>query len=249
MVMTADDQDPVQTDIYTPCVHQYPWAQDVYLAFPSPYRRYDGCDSYGRDQRGQPGEHHNNDGPVEIACAVSRDGMHFDRFRAPYVPLGRIGEVDGGSMYMNCGMVRRGDDIYQYYGGTPFTHGDYELERDCYVGAIRRVVQRLDGFVSADAPHTGGEIVTPLLRFMGSRLQLNVDCSALGEVWVELLNERSLPIKGFTMDDSVSVDRNGVAQEVWWKQGPDVAKLVGQPIRLRIRMRSAKLYAFQFVDW
>jgi hypothetical protein len=181
MVMTADDQDPVQTDIYTPCVHQYPWAQDVYLAFPSPYRRYDGCDSYGRDQRGQPGEHHNNDGPVEIACAVSRDGMHFDRFRAPYVPLGRIGEVDGGSMYMNCGMVRRGDDIYQYYGGTPFTHGDYELERDCCMGAIRRVVQRLDGFVSADAPHTGGEIVTPLLRFMGSRLQLNVDCSALGE--------------------------------------------------------------------
>jgi len=75
-----------------------------------------------------------------------------------------------------------------------------------------------------------------------------VDCSALGEVWVELLDERSLPIEGFTMDDAVSVDRNGVAQEVWWRQGPDVKKLAGRSVRLRIRMRAAKLYAFHFVD-
>ena len=57
-----------------------------------------------------------------------------------------------------------------------------------------------------------------------------------------------LPSEGFTMDDAVSVDRNGVAQEVWWKQGPDVGKLTGLPLHLRIRMRAAKLYAFQFVE-
>ncbi|MFH1006653.1 MAG: hypothetical protein V1800_04010, partial [Candidatus Latescibacterota bacterium] len=215
IVMAADDLDPPMTDLYTPCVHAYPWAEGVYLAFPSPYRHYDGYDSHGRDQRGTPGKHHGNDGPVDIACAVSRDGVLFDRFRTPYVPLGRIGEVDGGTLYMSAGMVRRGDEIYQYYGGTPFTHGDYELERDCYAGAIRRVVQRLDGFVSADAAYSGGQIITPQVKFEGTHLQLNVDCSALGEVWVELLDERALPIEGFTMDDAVSVDRNGVAQEVW----------------------------------
>ena len=248
IVMATDDLDPPQTDLYTPCVHLYPWAQDVYLAFPSPYRHYDGLDSYGRDQRGQPGKHHNNDGPVDIACAVSRDGVRFDRFRTPHVSLGRIGEMDGGAIYMGWGMIRHGDEIWQYYGGEPYTHGDYEMERDCYQGVIRRLVQRLDGFVSADADYTGGEIITPLLRFEGACLQLNVDCGALGEVWVELLDERSLPIEGFTMDDAVSVDRNGVAQEVWWKAGPDVGKLAGRPMRLRIRMRAAKLYAFQFVD-
>ena len=255
IVMASDDLDPPQTDMYHPCVHQYPWAQDVYLAFPSPYRHYDrfdswwhpdyeAFDSHGRDHRGQ----YKIDGPVEIACAVSRDGVCFDRFRAPYVSLGRIGEVDGGSMYMGLGMVRHGDEIWQYYGGLPTTHGDYDLKRNRYLGAIRRVVQRLDGFVSADADYTGGKIITPPLQFEGVRLQLNVDCGALGEVWVELLDERSLPIEGFTMDDAVSADRNGVAQEVWWKQGPDVGKLAGRFVRLRIRMRAAKLYAFQFVD-
>ncbi len=149
---------------------------------------------------------------------------------------------------MSWGMVRRDDDIYQYYGAMPSTHGDYELKRDCYIGAIRRVVQRLDGFVSADARHTGGEIVTPRVRFEGTRLRLNVDCSALGEVWVEPLDERNLPIEGFTMDEAVGVDRNGVALEVWWNQGPDAGKIAGRSVRPRFRMRAAKLLGFQFVD-
>ncbi|MCK5733406.1 MAG: hypothetical protein KAI38_04425 [Candidatus Latescibacteria bacterium] len=62
-----------------------------------------------------------------------------------------------------------------------------------------------------------------------------------------LLWDRASALGCFTMDDVVSVDRNGVAQEVWWKQGPDVSKLSGKPVRLRMRMRAAKLYAFQFV--
>jgi hypothetical protein len=33
-----------------------------------------------------------------------------------------------------------------------------------------------------------------------------------------------------------------------WNGRTDVSALAGKPIRLRIRMRSAKLYAFQFVD-
>jgi hypothetical protein len=77
---------------------------------------------------------------------------------------------------------------------------------------------------------------------------LNVDCGALGEVWVEFQDADKKAIPGFRMEDSVSVDRNGTAQEVWWKGGPDVSKLAGKPVRMRIKMRSAKLYAFQFIE-
>ena len=48
------------------------------------------------------------------------------------------------------------------------------------------------------------------------------------------------------MKDAVSVDMNGVDQAVWWKQGPDVGRLAGRPVRLRVRLRAAKLYAFRF---
>lgn len=106
----------------------------------------------------------------------------------------------------------------------------------------------MDGFVSVDADNAGGELVTPPLIFRGGRLQLNIDCGALGEAWVEIQSPDGVPIKGYSLDECVSVDRNGVEQPVWWHKGPDASPLSGKPVCLKIKMRSAKLYAFQFVE-
>ena len=113
---------------------------------------------------------------------------------------------------------------------------------------IWQAKQRLDGFVSVDAGSDDGWLVTPPIAFEGSRLQLNIDCGAMGEAWVELQDETGKPLPGYDFDNAVSVDRNGVAQEVWWRGGPDVGSLSGRPIRMRVTMRSAKLYAFQFAE-
>jgi len=146
-------------------------------------------------------------------------------------------------------MLRRGDEIWQYYFGTRRTHEEKEqAEKAGRVGeGIFRTVQRLDGFVSLDAGQRGGEFTTPVLTFAGSRLVLNAACHGLGEIWVEIRDDAGQPIPGFRQTDAVSIDRNGTAQEVWWKQGPDVSALAGRPVRLRFVMRSAKLFAFQFI--
>ena len=246
IVMSAAKSDPPLTGIYSPNVHIYPWADNVYLAFPEVYRVRDRIDSYGRDERGREGTV--NEGPLDIAVAGSRDGIAWHRFHTPYVRLGFRGEVDSGTMYMGVGMIRRGAEIWQYSSVSPLTHHGRFKRLPGTEGGIRRLVQRLDGFVSADATPDGGEITTPLFLFSGSRLQLNVDCSALGEVWVEILDEEGRPVPGYTMDEAVSVDMNGVAEEVWWRHGPDLNGLAGKPIRLHFRMRSAKLFSFQFVD-
>ena len=239
-VMTGDERDPPATDVYTPCVNPYEWASDATFAFPAVYRHYDGQDSHGRDHRGQ----HRKDGPVEVQLAVSRDGVTFDRFRTPYVGPGLMEEPQlGGTVYMGVGLVRRGSFVYQYYTERACTHGFADPEM-----RIWQAKQRLDGFVSVDAGPEGGHLVTPPIEFEGNRLQLNIDCGAMGEAWVELQDETGKPLPGYTFDDAVSVDRNGVAQEVWWRRGPDVDSLSGRPVRLKIKMRSAKLYAFQFVE-
>ena len=239
-IMTGDERDPPATDIYTPCVNPYVWADDAIFAFPTIYRHYEGQDSHGRDDRGQ----HNNGGPLDVQLAVSRDGVTFERFRTPYVGLGLMDEPQlGGSVYMGVGLVRRGNFIYQYCAEGACTHGQYE--RDVRLWQAK---QRLDGFVSVDAGPDGGWFVTPPIVFAGSRLQLNIDCGATGEAWVELRDETGKPLPGFTFEECVSVDRNGVAQEVWWRGGPDVGSLSGRPVRMRVTMRSAKLYAFQFAE-
>jgi len=242
-VIKSDSLDPEYTDIYTPNVHIYPYAGSrVYLAFLPVYRRYKNFESFGRDTRGE----YKNDGPIEIQLAVSRDGINWKRYHEPYIPLGRNNEMDGGCLYFGVGMIRQGDDIWQYYTGSPWTHGSYPYQPELS-NAIFRVVQRLDGFVSVNSSHNGGEIVTHPLIFEGNRLHLNIDCGAMGEAWVEIQDTSGIPIPNYHIDDCVSVDRNGITQEVWWKKGPDVGGLSGTPVRLRIKMRSSKLYALQFI--
>ena len=240
VIMAGDESDPPATDVYTPCVNPYEWADDAVFAFPAVYRHYEGQDSHGRDDRGQI----TNDGMVEVQLAVSRDGVTFDRLRTPYVSPGMMVEPQlGGMVYMGVGLVRRGNYIYQYYAEGACTHGHYD--RDVHIWQAK---QRLDGFVSVDAGPDGGWLVTPPIEFAGRRLLLNIDCGAMGEAWVELQDEAGEPLSGYTLEDAVSVDRNGIAQEVWWRGGPDLGSLAGRPVRMRIRMRSAKLYAFQFAE-
>ncbi|MDP6361471.1 MAG: hypothetical protein QF473_40550, partial [Planctomycetota bacterium] len=209
---------------------------------------------HGRDHRGL----RSNDGLFETHVAVSRDGMDFTRYRTPYVGpglitdrAGREGALDSGFICMALGMIINGDEIWQYYQGCRRTHMSREdAEKYRLHGeGVFRLVQRLDGFVSADAGHEGGELVTPTLSFKGDRLYLNAECSGLGEISAEIQTGDGKPAEGFSMDDAVTIVRNGTRQEVWWKDGPDVTALSGKPVRLRFRMRSAKLFALQFASY
>lgn len=245
---SCDESDPPDTDLYCPCVHQYPWADDAYFAFVNPYRHYPVADTsdttlQGKDERGR----YRNDGTLDIQLAVSRDGVFFTRpDRQPYVPLGMAGAWDGGQLYMGLGMLRVGDEVWMYYTGTSHTHGAYDAEEGRREGGIGRLVQRLDGFISADAAYEGADFTTPLLTFSGAHLRLNVDCSALGQVWVELRDEKNQPIPGHTLAESIDVDRNHIAAPVRWREREHAGELAGRPVRVHVKARASKLYAFQF---
>lgn len=250
LALACDESDPPDTDLYTPSVERYPWAAEAYFSFTTPYRHYPVGDTSdttltGRDDRGR----HANDGPIEVQLAVSRDGINWSRpDRRPYVPLGLAGSFDGGQTYMSLGMIRKGDDIWQYYTGLSHTHGAYEASTHAPSGAICRLVQRLDGFISADAAYEGAEFTTPVLRFSGDHLELNANCSALGEIRVEIRDEDNVPIPGYTVQESLSVDRNHITAPVRWLGHDDVSELTGRPVRLHFELRACKLYAFQFLQ-
>ncbi|MBL8174197.1 MAG: hypothetical protein JNK48_05980 [Bryobacterales bacterium] len=213
--------DRANEDIYTPNVQQYAWADDAYFAFPSIFRH-----------TAPPGsEQIPMAGVLEVQCAVSRDGIAFDRMdRRAYVPLGLSGDYDSHNAFLGLGMIRRGGEIFQYYAGGGTDHASSQPGRS----ALLRLVQRLDGFVSAGAGTAGGEFVTPLLRGGGGRLLLNIDTGATGSAWVEALGEGlSVP--------SERIVANGTAFEVKF-----IHALPAQPLRLRFKLDNARLYAFQF---
>lgn len=235
--------DPDETDIYCPCVNQYPFADDTYyLSFMPLYRHYPEGDTQdtaqaGVDARGRV----SNDGPIDVRLAASADGIHWTRpDYSAYLPLGL--DWDSGCVYVAPGIFRDGDNLRQYYVGFPVTHGHNTG------GRVGMITQRLDGFVCAQADYNGGAFTTPLLRFQGDILTLNIDCSALGDAAVEIRDQHNQPIPGYELDACIPVDLNRLRATVAWRNGPSVAALAGRPVSLHFRMRDCRLFAFQFVE-
>ena len=243
-VLTADEIDPPGSDIYHHNVYQYPYAADAYFMFPFTYQHF---------RSGETGV--GNDGVNDAQFCASRDGIRWMRYgRQPYISRGLPGEPDCGIVSATPFHIRKGNYLYQYYSGWPWTHGGFrtlsQQQRQDKANWDRQhygvVVQRLDGFVSADAPYTGGRLVTPPLVFRGNRLELNIDVAAMGAARVEIQDKDGNPIPEFTLDDCDRILMNDVSYTVRWQDDPDVSQLAGRPVRLKFDMRSAKLYAFQF---
>ncbi|MEI9894595.1 MAG: hypothetical protein WDN28_12095 [Chthoniobacter sp.] len=96
---------------------------------------------------------------------------------------------------MGFGMIRRGPWLHQYFVGWPYTHGQPEIwERDPATreawygrekGGIYCATQRVDGFLSMDAPNSGGTLTTRPMTFQGDRLRLNVHTTvAAARAWL-----------------------------------------------------------------
>lgn len=187
---------------------------------------------------------------LDDRLCVSRDGLRFNRLgdRKSFIPLGLSGTFSSKWTWSLPTPIRMGSELWLYYYGDNQDHdGFVDPAASSRKTAIDRAILRLDGFVSADAAYTGGEIVTPLLTFAGSRLELNVDPGAGGSVRVELLDERDQPIRGYTRDDATALFVNSVSVPVTWGANDSVTELAGKPIKIRFLMRDCKLYAFQFV--
>ncbi len=245
VVMHTDNDDPPDSDLYTPLVHKYPWAPETYLAFPPLYRHYpDKTENIPNPNSWNTRGGVSNDGPIASELAVSRDGVHWKRFRRAYIRQGIIGEQDGGGdIRMGLGMIREGKYITQYYMGKGYPH---KLRKEPPFTAVFRARQRLDGFAAARFSNDGGWIITPYLKFRGDRLAVNTDCGARGEVWMEIQNTQGTGIPGFTLSECISADRNDTEQEIRWRSGAEVSSLQDKPVRLRIFARSADLYGFRF---
>lgn len=113
---------------------------------------------------------------------------------------------------------------------------------------LRRYSLRLDGFSSVRAPHGGGELITRPLVFSGRELEMNYATGAAGSMRVELLDENDTSIPGFSLADAVDVFGNRISGRAKWKDGVDVGRLAGTPVKLRFVMRDADLYSIRFVD-
>ena len=238
-ILEPDFDDPEDADmwgggLYDTAAVKYPLADDAYFIFTAAY-------------------YHTTDA-LDIQLATSRDGIHFTRWREPFVRLGPDGAFDSLMLYMGVGVLPIGDELRLYYTGYDQPHDKVTGEE--YRPAIGSALLRLDGFVSQDAAGTplnppagggneGGWLTTLPFIVEGNHLEVNMDGSARGWLKVEILDEGMQPLKSFTEAEADRLGGSSTSQTVTWGGRQDLSALKGQTVRLRFVGQSVKLYAFQ----
>jgi len=106
---------------------------------------------------------------------------------------------------------------------------------------VRRFVYRTDGFVSAHASE--GTLVTKPFTFTGSKLVLNI--LSKGETRAELQDATGNVLPGYALNDCTPITADSIEHVVIWKGGP-LSAHSGKPVRLRIALKDADLFALQF---
>jgi hypothetical protein len=244
---TDEKFDPPGTDVYVTSVSKYEWAPDAYLAFPSIYFHYREEGPETREVLGSE-ERKRGSGVVEVQLATSRDGLSWKRYPRPaYAGIDDGGTNTEHEMFMVQGLVRRGNEIWQYVTGHPGNGMNYHssIVKNPY-SPVYRLVQRLDGFVAAEADYQGGTFTTKPLKFQGNRLYLNLNTGAAGYAQVGIVEADGKPIPGFSVDDCIYINGDFLHTAVEWKRGTDVGSLEGRTVRLVFRMSGTQLYAMQF---
>lgn len=178
---------------------------------------------------------------------TSRDGFVFHVWPEAFIRPGiaRPGSWFYGDAATALGIV----ETRSAWEGAPNELSFYVREnaRSEAPGRLRRYTLRLDGFVSAGASLTGGELLTKPLVFEGNRLEINFSTSAGGTVHVEIQDGEGTPVPGFTLGECHAQYGDQLDRIVSWRSGADVSKLAGKPARLRFILRDADLYSFRFV--
>ena len=73
---------------------------------------------------------------------------------------------------------------------------------------------------------------------------MNYSTSAAGSIQVEIQDLEGRTIPGFELSDEIYGDR--IDGTIAWNSGTDVRRLAGTPVRLRVVLKDADLYSFQF---
>ena len=244
--------DAPQEHLYTNQIKPYYRAPHILIGFPSRYVDRGWTDATRRlpspDLRQQRSQNSLRYGTAvtDALLMTSRDGITFRRWPTAFLRPGLRTRHNWayGDNYIAWHVVE-----------TAATSDDAPRELSLYatesyftgnMSRLRRYTLRIDGFASAFAPLGGGEVVTKPLRFAGSKLFINFSTSAGGSVRIELQDNLGRPLPGYALADCEEIFGDALEYAVRWRDKEDLSRWANDPIRLRIVLRDADLFAFGF---
>ena len=175
---------------------------------------------------------------VDCELAWSPDTVHWERVcpGTSLIPRGTEGSYDSGCIYAAAYPIVKDGEIKLYYGGN---NGKHTSWRD---GFFCLAHLRTDGFAGIETvkPDVAGTVMTKPIQCVGRNLQVSADTAG------GLLRVTIMDADGFGLDDCETVDTNTGDGIIQWKNGCDLSRFLGKPIRLQFKLKAVRLYAFSF---
>jgi len=219
--------DAPQEHLYTNAILPYYRAPHLLIGFPTRYIP-------------------DRDSLTEGLFMSSRDGRVFHRWPEAFIRPGpNPDKWHNRSNYIWWGLVETASPL----PGAGKELSLYTNESYYFEGKparTRRYSCRIDGFVSLHASFAGGEVLTKPLLFEGNELVVNYSTSAAGGLQVQIEDLSGRPAAGFAFSECPEIYGDAIEHVVTWRPGSDVGGLAGKPIRLRLVLRDADLYALGF---
>jgi hypothetical protein len=250
-------KDTMTEQLYTNGIIPYYRAPQIYIGLPARYidrgwssSMYSLPELEQRKMRGntQPRFSTALTGSIFMA---STDGVKFKRWNEAFLRPGieRPGTWSYSDQYIGWTILETKSALE----GAPNELSLYANE-SLWTGnssALRRYTLRLDGFVSVNAPMSGGGFVTKPLRFEGDKLSLNFSTSAYGSIRVEVQDLKGNPIPGFALKDCPPIFGDAIDRPIFWNNRSDadstnIGTLAGKTVRLRFEIKDGDLYSFHF---
>jgi hypothetical protein len=225
----AEFDSPLSMDeqLYTNGVQPYSRAPHIYIGLPKRFAPY----------RHKVLDHPST-GVSDGGFMTSRDGVHWKRWREAFIRPGldQKNWLDRNTLPA-CGILETGPEEISVYWTEHYNS-------DACRG--RRGTVRTDGFVSVQAGHGGGELVTKLLTFEGRELVINYSTSAFGSVQVEVQDSAGSALEGYSLAQCPVIYGDEIEHTVSGAGGSDVSRLAGNRVRLRFALKDADLYSIRF---
>ena len=249
-IVTTDVYDHPGADIYTNAYAAWPDA-DAHLMFPAFFEREMDI--------------------TQVHLMTSRDGVRWERHtREPLLGGGDPGTSGAprrdwtAGFYAGAGVIsRRPDESSVAVLPVRSSHNNKSLGPESlqqqlypspiftYGGQITLATWRKDGFVCLEAAEDGYFATTPFV-FEGGLLKLNGWSRYRGGIKVELADATNEshsfadPVSGRTFDDCDEISGSDVDRTVTWNGESDLSQWQGKLVRLRFKMRRARLYSIWF---
>lgn len=245
--------DSPEEELYTNQIKAYHRAPHIFIGFPARYVERGWSESMknlpelGEREKRAAAHIRYGTALTETLFMTSRDGITFNRWNEAFMRPGveSNGTWTYGDQYLAWHVVETKSDRT----GAPNELSLYSTENywKGQASSLRRYTLRLDGFVSVNAPRSGGELITKTLTFDGNELFLNFSTSAAGDIKIEIQDEQGKAIPGFGLNDSSEIFGDAVNRPAHWKtNGTKVSSLKGKKVKLRFVIKDGDLYSFKF---